>query len=531
MSYTFEVASDPAHFEQIRRLNHRTFAEEIPQHEANPQGTLVDRRERESTFIVALHEGRVIGMIAVADQRPFSVEEKLPDFETHLPAARRICELRLLSVMREHRAGVVFHGLISALARICLERGYDLAVISGARRQLRLYRHLGFVPFGPEVGTPEAPYQPMYLTLGALRDREKVLLHRRTGAEASRTATLTPGPTESRPEVERALASPIESHRGPRFHALLDDVRSRLRALTGAAHVQLLLGSGSLANDVVAGQLALAGRPGVVLANGEFGDRLVDHAHRWRLNARVVRREWGAVFTAEEVARALDETTGAAWLWSVHCETSTGVLNDLATLRDVCRPRNVAICIDAISSIGTLPVDLGDIAFATAAANKGLGAVPGVAVVFHRDTVAPAMDRLPRYLDLGLYVRDDGVPFTHSSPLVAALAAALRRLDEPAAVFSATAADGAWLRSALLHRGFELIGPTEGVSPAVVTLRIPDHISSEEVGEELEAAGYRIGFRSGYLLRRNWIQICLMGAYRRDCLAGLVDALEDATAL
>ena len=30
------------------------------------------------------------------------------------------------------------------------------------RRQARLYAHLGFVPFGPEVGTAEALYQPLY---------------------------------------------------------------------------------------------------------------------------------------------------------------------------------------------------------------------------------------------------------------------------------------------------------------------------------------------------------------------------------
>jgi hypothetical protein len=30
-----------------------------------------------------------------------------------------------------------------------LEHGYDLGVISGTTRQQRLYRHLGFVPFGP----------------------------------------------------------------------------------------------------------------------------------------------------------------------------------------------------------------------------------------------------------------------------------------------------------------------------------------------------------------------------------------------
>jgi hypothetical protein len=39
----FKVASEDSEFEQIHRLNYRTFVEEIPQHGPNPDCTLVDR--------------------------------------------------------------------------------------------------------------------------------------------------------------------------------------------------------------------------------------------------------------------------------------------------------------------------------------------------------------------------------------------------------------------------------------------------------------------------------------------------------
>jgi hypothetical protein len=53
------------------------------------------------------------------------------------------------------------------VAVYAMERKHDLALISGTTRQQRLYRHLGFLPFGPLVGSGEARFQPMYLTLGA----------------------------------------------------------------------------------------------------------------------------------------------------------------------------------------------------------------------------------------------------------------------------------------------------------------------------------------------------------------------------
>lgn len=74
-------------------------------------------------------------------------------------------EVRLLSVEKEFRNGFVFSRLVGLLAQHFKERGFDLAIISGTLRQLKLYRHLGFVPFGAIVGNGDATFQPMYLTL------------------------------------------------------------------------------------------------------------------------------------------------------------------------------------------------------------------------------------------------------------------------------------------------------------------------------------------------------------------------------
>ncbi len=61
------------------------------------------------------------------------------------------------------------------LARHYMDRGYDIAIISGTVQQERFYRRLGFVPFGPRVGTPEALYQPMYRELPTLEEEFSTL--------------------------------------------------------------------------------------------------------------------------------------------------------------------------------------------------------------------------------------------------------------------------------------------------------------------------------------------------------------------
>jgi hypothetical protein len=104
-------------------------------------------------------------MLALRGQRPFSLDAKLADLDSYLPPGRSPCEVRLLSVHRSLRQGAIFWGLIRLLPEFFREHGYDLAVLSGALSQRELYANLGCVPFGPVVGTAEAPYQPMYLAI------------------------------------------------------------------------------------------------------------------------------------------------------------------------------------------------------------------------------------------------------------------------------------------------------------------------------------------------------------------------------
>jgi GNAT superfamily N-acetyltransferase len=159
-----KVASEPWELEQVYGLNYRIFVEEIPQHSPNAERRLVDRLLDKSTLYVCLDGERLRGMVAVCGERPFSLDAKLPDLDAYLPPHRRICEVRLLAVEPDDRGGLVFTALMRAVLRHSRQHGFDLGVLSGAERQLPLYRHLGCVPIGPPLGTERARYQGMYLT-------------------------------------------------------------------------------------------------------------------------------------------------------------------------------------------------------------------------------------------------------------------------------------------------------------------------------------------------------------------------------
>ncbi|HET7522461.1 MAG TPA: aminotransferase class V-fold PLP-dependent enzyme [Bacillales bacterium] len=524
-SLTFKIASEPAEFEQIHRLNYKTFVEEIPQHERNQENRLIDRFEEENTYIICLDGEQVAGMVAVRGNRPFSLDDKLDNLDAYLPEAGSICEIRLLAVEKPYRNGRVFLGLTTRVIDYCMQSGYDMALISGTVREQKLYKHLGFIPFGPLVGTTEARYQPMYLT----RERfdKKEAMYRRLNAlpDPNRNCvSFLPGPVNISEKVQKALNEKPSSHRSEGFVHDFQDVKNQLCTLTGARYAEIFLGTGTLANDVVAAQLSLLEAPGLIVSNGEFGERLIDHASRFGLSFHQLKYSWGQTIDFEEVREMLRRLPGIQWLWAVHCETSTGILNDMARFKQICREEGVRLCLDCCSSLGVVPLDLNGVYLATSGSGKGLGSYAGLAMVFYHHHIEPNA-QLPRYLDLGLYRAKQGIPFTHSSNLVYALKASLQRFEDQE-IFTRQAQLHTWLREKLSRLGFSVIGSGPQTSPGIVTIPLPKHVDSVTVGEALDEAGFLLSYRSSYLLVRNWIQISLMGEHSREQLRLMIERLS-----
>ncbi len=516
------VATRPWELEQVHRLNRDVFAVEVGQHTADGE-LLVDRFHDENTYLVAVEDRQVIGMLAVRDRRPFSLDEKLPELDRYLPPGRKICEVRLLAIARDRRHGMILPQLLRALWRLGRRRAYDVAVLSAYPARVPLYERLGCTSFGPRVLRDGFEFQPMMAT----RERFAAALprfSRETRKERpAPQLNFLPGPVRIAEATRRAFAAAAISHRSPAFDDRLARCKARLRAATGAQRVEILLGSGTLANDVVAAQLGLLPGHGLVLSNGEFGERLAAQARRHRLDHHVLCTEWGEPLPLAAIAQELD-VTPCTWLWFAHCETSTGVLNDLGALRALCAERGVRVAADCISSLGTVPVDLTAVHLATGVSGKGLRSFPGLAFVFHDHAVEPQPERLPSYLDLGLWAKAGGVPFTHSSNLLAGLAYALEDLDIEARCATVLAASR-FLRPRLVALGFDILADQTHASPAVFTLTLPATLDSRAAGDALRGRGVLVSYESAYLLERNWIQICLMGETRRSAIAALLAEL------
>jgi aspartate aminotransferase-like enzyme len=514
--YFYKIASHKHEFDQIHRLNYQTFSEEIPQHQKNEQEILIDSFHNENTYIICVKGMEIVGMIAVRDNRPFSLDKKIGPVEESLPIkVNKICELRLLAVKKEHRHGRVFLGLAQFIAKYCLKKGYDTAVISGTVRQLKLYNQMGFKPFSSSTGTNDARFQPLYLTKFTF-DQSLA------GRILQPTIPFLPGPVRITEKVRDALCINPISHRSDVFSDKLITVKTRLCKIVKSKYVQILLGSGTLANDCIAAQLSLEKGEGLILVNGEFGNRLVEQAHRQGLRFNVMQKEWGVPFTKEEIEKVLTKET--TWLWAVHSETSTGMLNNVTILKDISKDKKLKLCLDCISSIGAVDIDLNDVFLASGVSGKAIGAYTGLSFVFHHHEVKPSSN-LPKYLDIGFYMEKDSIPFSHSSNLLEALLVATEDISPK--TYEKIKEIFTFLYNELTSKGFHITTSKQVASPIIITIEFPTSINSFVIGENLYFQGYQLHYESYYLDQRNWIQIACLGEHNFTDLVKMVHLLSE----
>lgn len=333
---------------------------------------------------------------------------------------------------------------------------------------------------------------------------------------------LNPGPVTLSDRVRRSLLQPDLCHREPEFFDLQDDARQRLLALYDLDPAEwvavLLTGSGTAAVESMITSLVPLDGKVLIASNGVYGERIADIAARQRLDRRVIAEPWVAGLDLARIGAILDADSTITHVATVHHETTTGRLNDLAALADVCRPRNVHMLVDAVSSFGSEPIPFADrsLAAVAATANKCLHGVPGAAFVLVRRTALERGVSRAYYLDLVALAREQerrGTPFTPSVHAYYALVEALAETADQggwAARNKRYLKHGQRIADALRQLGVEPLLRDEECSVVLRAYRLPAAGGYPALHDKLKAAGFVIYAGQGPLAR-DIFRISVMG--------------------
>ncbi|MGP8445254.1 2-aminoethylphosphonate aminotransferase [Burkholderia vietnamiensis] len=349
---------------------------------------------------------------------------------------------------------------------------------------------------------------------------------------------LNPGPVTLSERVRRSLLQPDLCHRESEFFDLQDEARARLVAayeLDPAEWAAVLMtGSGTAAVESMIAALVPQDGKLLVIENGVYGERITQIATQYGIAHDVLKHEWMQAPDVAEVAARLD-AGGYSHVAVIHHETTTGRLNDLGAIADVCRARGVRMLVDGVSSFGAEAIDFGGgvIDAVAATANKCLHGVPGAAfVIVRRSALTKAASRT-YYLDLGRLAKlqdQRNTPFTPSVHAYYALVEALREFDEAGgwrarhARYKALADQ---VQAGLAARGMPLVLPDGESSVVLRAYRLPQGVAYEALHDELKARGFVIYAGQGGL-SKELFRISTMGAIEA---ADVERLLEGFTAL
>ncbi|KVR01452.1 2-aminoethylphosphonate aminotransferase [Burkholderia ubonensis] len=350
---------------------------------------------------------------------------------------------------------------------------------------------------------------------------------------------LNPGPVTLSERVRRSLLQPDLCHRESEFFDLQDEARARLVAAYGLDPAEwaavLMTGSGTAAVESMIAALVPQGSKLLVIENGVYGERIAQIATQYAIAHEVLKHEWMQAPDLAQIAARLD-AGGFSHVAVIHHETTTGRLNDLGAIADVCRARGVRLLVDGVSSFGAEAIDFagGDIDAVAATANKCLHGVPGAAfVIVRRSALAQAASRT-YYLDLGRLAKlqdQRNTPFTPSVHAYYALVEALREFDEAGGWRARHArykalADQA--QAGLAARGMPLVLP-EGASSVVLrAYRLPQGVTYEQLHDGLKARGFVIYAGQGGL-SKELFRISTMGAIEAADVERLLDGFTALT--
>jgi alanine-glyoxylate transaminase/serine-glyoxylate transaminase/serine-pyruvate transaminase len=337
------------------------------------------------------------------------------------------------------------------------------------------------------------------------------------------------------------MASPVVGHLDPQFLQVMDDVQELLRAAfrTRNPLTFAVSGTGMAGMEACLVNLLEPGDRVVVCVNGFFGQRLVDVAGRTGTLVTQVDRPWGEVFDPAQLRDVLRQVRPKV-LAVVQAETSTGALQPLEEVGRLCREHDTLLLVDAVTSLGCVPVDVDGwgIDAVYSCSQKGLGCPPGLAPVSFSPRAVEAIGRRKTkvqswYLDTTILQRYWGAErlYHHTAPITMfyALREGLRIVHEEGleARWARHVRNHQALKAGLLALGLRYTAAEGHQLPQLNAVRIPDGGDDAAVRKRLLTEfGIEIGGGLGDLKGKAW-RIGLMGYGSRPAnVLLLLGALE-----
>lgn len=351
-----------------------------------------------------------------------------------------------------------------------------------------------------------------------------------------------PGPTNCPLAVLQALALPTIDHRGPEFPRLAHEVLTGVKKVFGTQQpVIIYSASGTGAWEAALVNTLSPGDQVLMYETGHFAVLWRRLAQRFGLEVQLLAGDWRSGVDAAAIGVRLSEDRGhrIKAVAVVHNETSTGVLSDIAAVRQAMEQAQhpALLLVDAVSSVGAIDYrhDEWGVDVTICGSQKGLMLPPGLAfnAISTKALAAMRNARLPRaywdWQDMLTFNASGYFPYTPGTNLLQGLRVALRLLQEEGLeqVFARHRRASQATRRCVAHWGLELqCRITTEYSPVVTAVRVPEGYSANKLREQIaEKSNLSLGSGLGVLADKVF-RIGHLGDFNDPMVLGTLGSIE-----
>lgn len=355
---------------------------------------------------------------------------------------------------------------------------------------------------------------------------------------------LTPGPLSTSPGVREVMLRDWCTWDDDYNLGVVTPIREKLVALASAEKpgdytCVLMQGSGSFSVESMIGSAVPPDGRLLVLANGEYGNRLARIARMAKIDTVVHDTGELAPPDAAKLEQALEADTGITHVVCVHNETTTGMLNPLAEIAAAVKRHNRIFMLDSMSAFGGIPLDMArlGIDFLVSSANKCIQGVPGFGFILAKKSVLESCDGYARSHSLDLYDQWKAMEagngkwrFTSPTHTVRAFQQALKELDEEGGVevrYARYCENQRRLVEGMESMGYRCLLPHALHSPIITAFHEPEgDFSFRPFYDRLKEKGFVI--YPGKVTRVPSFRIGTIGHVFPEDIDRLLEAIEES---
>ena len=322
---------------------------------------------------------------------------------------------------------------------------------------------------------------------------------------------MAPGPTQVRENVRIVRSIEVTNpDTDPDFFKFYRKTCLKLAAfMNTASQVLILGGEGMLALDAVCASLAETGDRVLIIDNGIFGEGFADMVKVYGADPIVFKDERTRGVSIEKLRAFLETDSDFKFATIVHCDTPSGVLNDVKEICPLLKSYSILTVVDAVSSMVGEPLLTDDwaIDICIGASQKGFSAPPGLAFLSISPDAWTSIEArktpIPSYYCNLLIWKNcfEDLEFPYTMPIsdIYGFKVALDNVLKEKNIVKRHRRIAKAVRKAVVRSGLTLYLESDYCS-TVTAINVPEGLDGEELVQKIKSEhGILIGGNFGYL--------------------------------